>query len=309
MDTDDQVDLQDRFRGALLGVAVGDGLGRPVEGHRAVSESYLIEVVEDPPRLLYTDDTAMTLSVGESLLARDGFDGDDLVRRFVEEYRREPHRGYGGGVITVFDRVDRGVPWAEAAARQFGGVGSYGNGGAMRVAPVALFEHPDVDRVAALAIDTARVTHAHPVGIEGAVIQAVAVHLALTATPLSAFVDHLSRHVRTDEFRLGMERLGQALERADDEWAVLQLGHGVAADRSVLTALYCFLRSDGFPQTVLRGLAAGGDTDTITSMAAAIAGARHGSEAIPPLWRGVEGADRLIALADRFHARVAAAPG
>jgi poly(ADP-ribose) glycohydrolase ARH3 len=296
--------VRDRFRGALLGVAVGDCLGRPVEGHRQVPESYLVEAVQDPPKLFYTDDTAMTFSVGDSLLACDGFDGGDLAQRFADEYRREPHRGYGAGVITVFDRVDRGIPWADAAARQFGGTGSYGNGAAMRVAPAALFGHPDIDRAVALAADTAQVTHTHPVGIDGAIAQAVSVHLALSDSDEHGFVDELARRIRTDEFRMGLENLVRALARADDEWAVLQLGHGVAADRSVLTALYCFLRSDSFQQTVLRGLAAGGDTDTITSMAAALAGARYGESAIPPKWRAVEGAMPLRNLADQLYARL-----
>ena len=296
--------MRDRFRGALLGVAVGDCLGRPVEGHRSVPESYLIEAVEDPPKLLYTDDTAMTFSVGESLLVSGGFDGDDLARRFVDEYRAEPNRGYGGGVITVFDRVDRGVPWAEAADRQFGGTGSYGNGGAMRVTPAALFGYPDIDRVVELAVATARVTHTHPVGIDGAVAQAVSVHLALADATNTQFVEELERRLQTDEFHAGLQSLTRALDRADDEWAVLQLGHGVAADRSVLTALYCFLRSDGFERTVLRGLAVGGDTDTITSMAAAIAGARYGESAIPPRWHDVEGVERLMKLAERLHDRL-----
>lgn len=267
-------------------------------------ESYLIEAVEDPPRLLYTDDTAMTLSVGESLLECGGFDGDDLARRFVDEYRREPHRGYGGGIVTVFDRVHRGVPWSEAAARQFGGTGSYGNGGAMRVTPAALFGYPDLDRVVDLAVATARVTHTHPVGVDGAVAQAVSVHLALVDADDTRFIGELEARLQTDEFQLGLKSLTRALERADDEWAVLQLGHGVAADRSVLTALYCFLRSGDFERTVLRGLAVGGDTDTITSMAAAIAGARDGEAAIPPLWHAVEGANRLTRMADGLHDRL-----
>ena len=296
-------DLRDRYRGALLGVAVGDCLGRPVEGHRQVSESYLLEVVADPPRLLYTDDTAMTLAVAESLLACDGFDGADLARRFADEYRRDPHRGYGGGVITIFDWVDRGIPWEEAAARQFGGSGSYGNGGAMRVTPAALFAHPEVEQVVALATDTARVTHTHPVGIDGAVAQAAAVHLALCDTDADGILGELDRRLRTDEFRSRLTTLHQALERGDDEWAILQLGHGVAADRSVLTALYCYLRSNTFQQTVLAALAVGGDTDTITSMTAAIAGARYGAAAIPAQWTDVEGSDRLLALADELHDR------
>jgi poly(ADP-ribose) glycohydrolase ARH3 len=300
--------LKARFVGAMLGTAVGDCLGRPVEGHSNVSPAYLDEVVTDPPPLYYTDDTAMTFAVAESLLASGGFSGSDLATRFVAEYEAGPHRGYGAGVVTVFDRVARGIPWEEAARRQFGGQGSYGNGAAMRVTPVALWGYPDVDQVAALAADTARVTHTHPVGVDGAVVQALAVLHALSAPrgrpiDFEEFATGVGGRITSEAVASQLETLGQALERRDDEWAVLHLGNGVAADRSVLTAFYCFARSDSFEDTILRALRMGGDTDTIASMAAAIAGARYGETAIPIRWRDVEASERILAAADALFAR------
>lgn len=302
-------DLQNRFEGVMLGLAAGDCLGRPVEGHREVARSYLDEIRTSPPRLFYTDDTAMALAIADSLLASDGFSGSDLADRFVAEYQAAPHRGYGAGVVTLFDRVARGVAWDEAAQRQFDGQGSYGNGGAMRVAPVALWCYPDSALTASLAAETARVTHTHPIGVDGAVAQAVAVQAALTTETDQPFdtaglLGRLSVLLTTDEFRSKFDTLGQALDQGDDEWAVRQLGHGVAADRSVLTALYCFLASDSFEETVIRAIGLGGDTDTIAAMAGAIAGARWGIEAIPPQWREVEEVDRILAAADELAARV-----
>lgn len=301
--------LRSRFRGVLLGAAVGDCLGRSVEGHRQVPESYLIEVVESPPQLFYTDDTAMMLAVAESLIACDGFSGSDLAARFVAEYQASPYRGYGAGAVTVFDRISRGMHWEEAAHRQFGGQGSYGNGGAMRVAPTALWGYPEFDRTAALAADTARVTHTHPVGIEGAVVQAISVLHALT-TPIginnaAELLQRLEAAVRTTEFTSKLEVLGQAVEQLDDDWAVLHLGHGVKADRSVPIAIYCFLRSNSFEETVLRALRMAGDTDTIAAMAGAIAGARFGVDAIPTQWQDVEEARRVLAAADAMWKRTA----
>lgn len=127
-------DLRDRFRGVLVGTAVGDALGRPVEGHRRPGLDYLDDMVGRLALLPYSDDTVLTLAVVESLLERDGFDGADLAFRFAEAWQAEPHRGWGRNVVSVFDAVLRGLPWEEAAARQFGGEGSLGNGAAMRVA-------------------------------------------------------------------------------------------------------------------------------------------------------------------------------
>jgi poly(ADP-ribose) glycohydrolase ARH3 len=129
------------------------------------------------------------------------------------------------------------------------------------------------------------------------------VALAISDADTARILGELDRRLSTEEFHTGLDILARALDRGDAEWAVLQLGHGVAADRSVLTALYCYLASDGFQPTVLRTVAVGGGTDTTTSMAAAIARARYGESAIPRQWRAVEASDPLLTLADRLHGR------
>jgi poly(ADP-ribose) glycohydrolase ARH3 len=287
----------------MLGVAVGDCLGRPVEGHRHVPESYLEEVLSSPPPMIYTDDTAMTIVLARSLLDSDGFSGADLARAFADEFQAEPFRGYGRSVVDVFDRVRRGIAWDEAAARQFGGEGSYGNGAAMRVAPVALWAYPDVDRVAEVAAQTARVTHTHPLGVEGAVIQAVATHHALSESGPEDLLADVASRATTDEFRTRLEMLPPLIHERDDDRARLHLGNWVSAHQSVVTALYCFLTGKDFTEVMMRALRMGGDVDTIAAMAGALAGARYGADAIPSIWRDVEGADDLVSLADALWDR------
>jgi poly(ADP-ribose) glycohydrolase ARH3 len=289
----------------MVGTAVGDALGRPVEGHPQVSQSYIDEIRVDPRSMIYTDDTVMTIWLAESLLATDGFDGADMSMRFAEGYQREPHRGYGANVIDVFSRVLRGFDWSETARSQFGGTGSYGNGAAMRVAPVALFAYPDIDTTVRLARQTAEVTHTHPVGIEGAVIQAMAAGHALREDfDSDVLLGALDDLVETQIFRSKLDTLPKAIGMADDDYARLHLGNGVSAGNSVVTALYCFLASDGFEDTVIRAVRMGGDTDTIAAMAGAVAGALYGATAIPEVWRGVEGGERLVDLADLMFERV-----
>lgn len=299
------VSLQDRFRGLMVGIAVGDALGRPVEGHHDVSPSYIDEITTRPRSLAYSDDAAMSIWLTESLLACGGFDGADMARRFSNGYLAEPYRGYGRNIIDVFTRVSQGMDWRTAAAIQFDGSGSYGNGGAMRVAPVAAWGHPNLEETVRLARETAQVTHTHPIGIEGAVVQAVAAHHALrdgfSSEDLLAELDRL---VETDEFRIKLEVLGRALERDDDEYARLHLGNWVSAHNSVLTAVYCFLLANDFADAVIRAIRIGGDTDTIAAMAGALAGARYGIDSVPGPWRGVEGYELIVELADSiFQAR------
>lgn len=93
--------------------------------------------------------------------------------RFVKEYYVDPNRGYGANVTDVFHKLNiqnlENV-W-KPAEEQFGGSGSYGNGGAMRVAPVPLFAHKNYDLMLDIAEKSTRLTHTHPLGVNGALLQ------------------------------------------------------------------------------------------------------------------------------------------
>ena len=299
--------LADSARGLLLGTGVGDALGRPVEGMLSVPSTYIEEIVGERSMLRYSDDTVLTIALAESLLACNGFNGSDMAVRFAGAWHSEPHRGYGGAVVEVFAKIRRGAEWEEAAAGQFGGEGSFGNGGAMRVAPVALWAYRDLEDTVRLARQTCSVTHTHPVGIDGAVAQAVAAHHALNGDfELRILLGDLDRLLATDRFRRKLEILEECVTRVDDGAIVRQLGNGVSADRSVLTSIYCFAVADTFEQAVRRAIRMGGDTDTIAAMTGALAGARYGAADIPKAWIEVEGRDRLLGLADRFVSRLSA---
>ncbi|MDQ3974756.1 MAG: ADP-ribosylglycohydrolase family protein, partial [Actinomycetota bacterium] len=137
---------RDRVVGALLGLFVGDAAGARSEGGppdpgRAVPEPA-------PGRWSYTDDTQMALALAEHLLEADGVDPERLARRFQARY--EPRRGYGYGTRQVLAAWHAGTPVTEAAGALFDG-GSFGNGAAMRVAPVGARFHGDPWRVRAEA--------------------------------------------------------------------------------------------------------------------------------------------------------------
>lgn len=298
----DETDLADRFRGALVGTAVGDALGAPVEGHPHVAPDYLESLIDHPPNLSYTDDTAMTFGVAESLVACGRFDGAHMAQTFADGYRMEPWRGYGAGPPHVFALLARGIPWDEAARTMFGGEGSYGNGAAMRVAPVALHAYPSRHRAAEIAQQTALITHTHPEGIDGAVMQAAGVTSLLGETSSSGpseITSALLAHVKTPVFRNKVMFIDRHIgDRPLDDVADV-LGTGIAAHASVPTALACFLaHPDSFSDAVQAAISLGGDTDTIGAMTGALAGARHGYSAIPEPWRAVEGSSRLMTIAD-----------
>lgn len=298
-------------RGALLGALVGDALGAPLEGHPVpVPAACLAEIEREARPRRYTDDSAMTMALAESLLARHDLDQDHLAHTFAAHYAREPRRGYGAGAADLLGRVAAGADWREAAAAQFGGRGSFGNGAAMRVAPVALHAAGDLHRVVGLARGSAVVTHTHPAAVEGAAAQAVAVALALAQPPSSpldrrTFLARVTTSISSGEMAEALRSLPAVLDQRpapSPEVVAARIGTGVTAVEAVPAALAAFLLHPGsFPEAVRFAVLLGGDTDTIASMAGALAGAYLGESAIPAAWLdATEGVDRMLQLADRL---------
>jgi poly(ADP-ribose) glycohydrolase ARH3 len=298
--------LRDRFRGALLGTAIGDALGAPFEGNPMVDTRALVAWADAGEPLRWTDDTHMTIGVAESLIACGGFDGPHMAGRFVENYDADPRRGYGPGPPIVFDGIRGGARWDEPAAALFGGRGSFGNGAAMRAAPVGLFASHDPGAAARIARDTARITHAHELGQDGAAVQACAVAWLVTAPPtphwLTALglMDELRAVVRSEDFHRKLRDVERLSPQAPPSGAVSILGNGIAAAEAVPAALFAFIRHIGsFADAVMQAVRLGGDTDTIAAMTGALAGAFHGASAIPAHWCArLEAAQHLDALAD-----------
>lgn len=275
--------LPDRFAGGLLGLALGDALGAPHEGgplERLVWRA--IGRTRDGKRR-WTDDTAMALDVAESLVERDGLDQDDLAARFARSHRWS--RGYGPGTAKLLRRVRRGQDWRSLAATVFPG-GSCGNGGAMRAPVVGLLYWNDAARLSAATRASAEITHAHPLGIEGAQIVAHATAAAVASADADGMRDAARAQAVSSDFQ-------RAFERAD-RWQAANadvppreiartLGNGTLATQSCVTAVYLATRFLGrdFVDMIDFIARLRGDVDTIGAMAGAIWGAARGVDALP----------------------------
>ena len=154
----------------LQGLALGDAFGQRYFG--ADGAERIRERVLAPAPWRWTDDTEMAVSLVEELGVSGEIDCDSLAKRFVTRF--DQNRGYGGGAQEWMMAVGASLPWSQAAARLFQGHGSYGNGGAMRVAPLGAFFGGDQKLAAEQAVLSAKVTHAHPEGQAGAIAVAVA---------------------------------------------------------------------------------------------------------------------------------------
>jgi poly(ADP-ribose) glycohydrolase ARH3 len=282
-------DIKSKFLGAMLGSALGDAVGELAFSNPLLNP--LLEQIERLAQLEYTDDTAMTMGLAESIAEKGCVVEGHLGDTFARNFEREPWRGYASGPPTVFAVVQReGISYPDAAGRLFGGSGSFGNGAAMRIAPVGLFFCTS-EHLYDHACRSARVTHSHPVGMDGAAVQALAVAQALTWDPTQdfswqAFLHRLIGASRTAEIREKMKRVEEMIaDEVPPEQAVLETGPSVAVQESMPFAVYAFLRHrSSYEECILCATLNGGDRDTLGAMAGAISGAYLGVEAIPENW-------------------------
>jgi poly(ADP-ribose) glycohydrolase ARH3 len=283
-------DLESKYLGSMNGSALGDAIGELAFHYR--SEEGLRDLIPRLDSLIYTDDTAMAIGLTQSLVSAGGLNEQHLRDTFRANYRREPWRGYASGPPTIFAEVERqGIPYAEAAQSLFGGQGSFGNGAAMRIAPVGLLYHDSLE-LYEKAQASACVTHTHSVGVDGAAIKARAVAHAVRLEPtapfpVALFCRDLLAFARTPEMQSKIELLDELVsQEAPASVAAQQLGKGSAVHESLPFALFAFCRHpDDYEICLFCSILDGGDRDTLGAMACAISGAYLGIEAIPREWR------------------------
>ena len=301
--------IKSKFMGALLGTFVGDALGMPVEGYSTVMISRRYGVLNEMVLGCYTDDTQMMIGIAESLVHCKGFNGEDMAQRFVSNFHLT--RGYGPGAIGAIDRLREGYPWDRAGGMTFEN-GSYGNGSAMRIAPVGVFYHDNPEQLRKVAYLSSMITHAHPLGKEGGALQAYAIACALETRFLkeNGFLRSIKAFLRDDIdiYREKIDCIQRLLETNPTPREVVnRLGNGVRCTDSIPAAIYSFLsHHESFEAAVVYAVNLGGDTDTIGAMTGAISGAYHGYEGIPSRWmekleNGAKGRDYVINLAEQLY--------
>ncbi|CAL8072535.1 unnamed protein product [Calicophoron daubneyi] len=313
------MDFSTFCRGVLAGGLIGDCYGYLYEKWYEVDLEVPVKCLQDSmacvksSKIIYSDDTQMGWGILNSLRSRGRFDPQDVVREFYTNFFTDGgHRYYGKGIhLLCYKWKESGVehPY-DLAERQFDGSGSYGNGGAMRISPVTLYgmNMPEGD-FEKLVVDITRLTHTHPLGICGALVQAFAVRqlwhiISKPGAKLdpNAFVDSLVQRLRqvqysylnfqhpgwkdaynsfSKKFGLVKELLSKSKDISKSK-VVKLLGNDLCAINSVPTAIYVFLRSlrpiSGIPfesiplRCLAYAISLGGDTDTIGNMACSLAG-------------------------------------
>ncbi len=208
---------------SLQGLSVGDAFGE-LFFRLSPSETSPEDLPVGPWR--WTDDTHMALSIVEVLREYGHIDQDALAAAFARRFSEEPFRGYGSGAARLLGLLAMGDSWRELSPRLFGG-GSYGNGAAMRAAPIGGYFYGDPERAAHEARLSAEITHAHPEGQAGAIAVAVAAAIAASGTHPSGrvFLKEILHHIPEGITRAGIEK-AVGIPPDDLYGAALELGTG-----------------------------------------------------------------------------------
>jgi ADP-ribosylglycohydrolase len=327
MTTISKDDLLSRIKGSLLGTAIGDALGYPVEFSGQTPDNRVVfglaprELDFDGRRVaLYSDDTQMTRAVMDGLLdtvdVRINFleATDHVANRFIK-WSNGPdggHRAPGGTCMRGCHRLEEGIEPLKAG--NFDPKTGGGCGAVMRSAPYGWLWYDNIKEATRWAAAHACMTHGAPIGQASSAALAAAVVRAFNPT-----LEGLEKRAwciaeaalfaaqRYDEHTARM--IAQAmwlaspagLELRGDKY-VLDIFRGWAGHEAIAASIYCFLRHpESYEQAVLLAVNSPGDSDSLGAITGAISGAFLGVDAIPGEWiQNIEKRDQLIDLAERF---------
>lgn len=299
----------DRFRGALLGLAVGDALGTTLEFHIRDLFPPLTDMVGggryDLPAGCWTDDTSMALCLAESLVECRGFDAVDQMRRYVRWWR-EGHNSSTGFCFDIGNTTAQALARFEETGNPFSGdtdPGTAGNGSLMRLAPVAMWFANDPAAAVQHAADSSRTTHAAIEAVDACRWFASLIVGALNGVSKDELLspDFVPTGVTWDaplSSKISAIRKGSYRDASRSD--IKSSGYVV---HTLEAALWAFNASDNFRDGALLAVNLGDDADTVGAVYSQIAGAHYGIDGIPGEWvERLHRREDISYVADRIHA-------
>ena len=273
-----------RYRGCLLGLAVGDAVGTTLEFKPPGSFKPIQDMVGGGPFRLkpgeWTDDTSMALCLATSLLEKNGFDPKDQMDRYCRWWKE----GYLSSNGTCFD-IGNNV---SAALRRYKQTGdpiagstnpqSAGNGSIMRLAPAPMFYYPDSAAAIRYSAESSRTTHGTPECIDACRLLAGIICRALSGLAKEGVLFGEAESF-SGEPKITMIARGNYRNKPVTE--IHGTGYVV---QSLEAALWCFAQTDNFEAAILKAANLGDDADTTAAICGQVAGAFYGESGIPQKW-------------------------
>ena len=308
------MELTERFRGSLLGLAAGDALGTTVEFRPRGSFAPVETIVGGGPFGLrageWTDDTSMALCLAESLVESGGFDPADQMGRY-RRWWREGHLSSNGRCFDIGVTVSGALRRFEQTGEPFSGSAdpnTAGNGSLMRLAPVPLFFHRDPSLAVEMAADSSRTTHGAAEAVDGCRYLAALIVGALGgATKEELLSEHFAPVGGVWEKRPLAPQIAEVAAGSFKRREPPEIKGSGYVVRSLEAALWAFARGGDFRQGALLAVNLGDDADTTGAVYGQLAGAFYGERGIPDGWRSLLAKRDLIAsMAERLYGAGAA---
>ena len=280
-----------RAKISLEGLSVGDAIGEALS-----YQYYRCREIGDftgvrAGSIRYTDDTAMSIALVETLQRLGESDEDVLAWAYGSHFRKDPERGYGKGARRLLEEIATGGDWRALSKASFAG-GSFGNGAAMRIAPLGAYFADRIELVPRAAESSSIITHAHAEGIAGAIAVALTAAVASRESGSSEenAIDRIWEAVLayTPESRVkkGIET-ARALKGCDPIEVAKEVGNGaeVSAQDTVPFCIWSACENlSNYREAILQTVGVGGDCDTNAAFVGGIVAGYAGIDSIPEDW-------------------------
>jgi len=273
--------LQNKFLGSFLGLAVGDALGAPIEFESRDSYLPITEMRAGGPFHLktgqWTDDTSLALCMAKSLIEKKQFDAEDIIKKF-HQWFRHGYMSCTGHCFDIGNTTKAALLRYEETHQLFSGSvdDPASNGSIMRLAPIPLFFHNDLNLTLRFAGESSRITHAPKSCVDACQALALLIHRALQGKSKEEIL-----YFEKSQLDIGSEieeiLLGSYKTKTRDEISAKGM-----AFTCLEAALWSFYHTDNFNDGVLLAVNLGEDSDTTGAVFGQLAGAFYGIQNIRP---------------------------
>ncbi|WP_371878201.1 ADP-ribosylglycohydrolase family protein [Flavobacterium sp. DG2-3] len=290
--------IKNKIQSGLLGVAIGDALGVPVEfkSRAYLKENPVTEMfgfgTHHQPLGTWSDDSSLAFCLAESL--SKGFDLNDIAKNFVRWYNADlwtPHgKVFDIGIATTHAILNISKGHQPDLCGGFSEQDN-GNGSLMRILPLVFYlqNEKDVEVIYQKVKAVSSITHAHFRSVFACFIYVIyCLEILKEKDKFDAYKgmqNVLSNFLENKSFNPQEIQLFDKVLKTDiskyDESEIQSSGYVL---HSLEASIWCFLNSDSYEETVLKAVNLGEDTDTTGAIAGGLAGVYYGIDGIPKKW-------------------------
>lgn len=283
----------ERYLGALLGLAIGDALGSPVEFEPPGSFAPVRDMMGGGPFNLepgqWSDDTSMALCLAASLIEKRGFDPIDQLEKYLKWYREGYMSSVKGRCVCIGPTTEKALLLFEKTREPYCGTTDpkmAGNGSLMRLAPIPLLYAGNPVEAIEKSKESSRTTHGAATCADacryfGALIVG-AVNGASREELLSERYSPVAGYWKEKPLVPEIDEIAMGSFKSREPPKIAGTGHVV---KSLEAALWAFHRGSSFGSGCLLAVNLGNDADTTAAVYGQLAGAFYGARAIPSIWK------------------------